>query len=184
MAGWPEQVGRSGTGRHEATCHPRLGGACEARAVRGRAGGGRRCRPGPPEPRPQAWMARTKGPNRPGGGLRLKGYQGGDCLLDSGQSRGVVRLSLNGRKDVRKSRGHVHSATCQKGAEGRRDIVNGLQEIVIHPAQLGLQGVKRRLDQGQGRLLVGKAVGKGRTDQGQLGFQTGSETLYGRFDGR
>ena len=33
MAGWPEQVGRSGTGRHEATCHPRLGGACEANGL-------------------------------------------------------------------------------------------------------------------------------------------------------
>ena len=40
-----------------ATCHPRLGGACEAKTVCGRAGGGRRCRPGPPETRPQAWMA-------------------------------------------------------------------------------------------------------------------------------
>ncbi len=57
--------GRSwgGAGRHEATCHPRLGGACEATASqrqgrrgspvppglaesKGQAGGGRRCRPG------------------------------------------------------------------------------------------------------------------------------------------
>ena len=46
--------------RDGAACHPRLGGACEARAVRERAGGGRRCRPGPPEPRPQARMARPQ----------------------------------------------------------------------------------------------------------------------------
>ena len=72
----PAQKG--GMGQHEATCHPRLGGACEAKAVCGRAGGGRRCRPGPPETRPQAWMARAKGRfvhenGRFGGWRRQKG---------------------------------------------------------------------------------------------------------------
>ena len=59
---WMVKAG-SGAGRHEATCHPRLGGACEATASqrqgrrgspvppglaesKGQAGGGRRCRPG------------------------------------------------------------------------------------------------------------------------------------------
>ena len=38
-------VGSCRVGRHEATCHPRLGGACEATGRVQRAGGGRRCRP-------------------------------------------------------------------------------------------------------------------------------------------
>ena len=60
---WQRARARGGAGRHEATCHPRLGGACEATASqrqgrrgslvppglaesKGQAGGGRRCRPG------------------------------------------------------------------------------------------------------------------------------------------
>ena len=45
---WWTAKARGGTGRHEATCHPRLGGACEAMALR------RESRRGSPVP---PWLA-------------------------------------------------------------------------------------------------------------------------------
>ena len=86
---WWMAKARGGTGRHEATCHPRLGGACEAMALR------RESRRGSPVP---PWLA---GSNK---SRRVQQGQPGAARADGRsksrrarrRARGVSRCSIRG----------------------------------------------------------------------------------------
>ena len=80
---WWMAKARGGTGRHEATCHPRLGGACEAMALR------RESRRGSPV---LPWLA---GSNK---SRRVQQGQPGATRADGAWRRagGVSRCSIRG----------------------------------------------------------------------------------------
>ena len=80
---WWMAKARGGTGRHEATCHPRLGGACEAMALR------RESRRGSPV---LPWLA---GCNK---SRRVQQGQPGATRADGARRRagGVSRYSIRG----------------------------------------------------------------------------------------
>ena len=96
-------------------------------------------------------------------------FQVGERLLDGGQDCTVIRQSLGGGEYARKGRGHIHIYVRRQVADGRRDVVYGIGQPVVRIAQLLLQGIKGRLYQANGRLLVGESVGKGCLDKGQFG---------------
>ena len=102
---WWTAKARGGTGRHEATCHPRLGGACEAMALRREsrrgspvlpwlAGSSKSRREQQGQTRAARAAGRGGGPGaRRGGGPGREAGRGRQSLFNSGMSTGRGRVS-------------------------------------------------------------------------------------------
>ena len=134
---WWMAKARGGTGRHEATCHPRLGGACEAMALRRE---GRRGSPVPP------WLA---GSNK---SRRVQQGQTGSRECCPG-SPGATRADAcsKGRARIGGGAGR-HEATCHPRLGGACEAMalrrEGRRGSPVLPWLAG-SNKSRRVQQGQ-----------------------------------
>ena len=107
-------------GRHEATCHPGLGGACEAVDFVCRAGGGLRCRPGTRRQRDEgAEEAAGGGGGMAGARATLGIVRGG--TVNGSERWGRAQRDGSGRPARRPwQKGRKRGAVARHAALGRR----------------------------------------------------------------
>ena len=152
---WWMAKARGGAGRHEATCHPRLGGACEAMALRreGRRGspvppwlagcnkgrrvqqeqtGSRECRPGSPGATRAVGCSKSSRGAAEGQGARRGGAVQGDmpppargCLRSDGLAPGGQAGVAGAALARREQQGQPGAARADACSKSSRDATEG-----------------------------------------------------------
>ena len=112
-------------------------------------------------------------------------FQVFDGFLDISKGLAVVGLALHGGKDLRQGLGDLSRS---EGSRERTEIGNHIADVfrerIVHVAHLLLQRTQRGLQEADGCLPVGKTVGKGCLDEGNLRRQVRRLALQCRSDGR